>query len=205
MDDQGAANSTHVNAPAQEREALLAAMLSLTGEVGYRQASVERVAARAGHSGGFLYSHFSGREECFAVAYAERADRLLARILTPCREGLAFPQALSAGLGELIAFATAEPLVARSLLAEVYVAGGAAKVKHEQILRRLSDAVSGTRRESGSSRHGPPPITASFIVGGLEEAVRRRVAERRPELLSEELPALLAFATAPYLQAPGAE
>jgi AcrR family transcriptional regulator len=200
MDDQGAApeKSTHVDAP--ERDLLLSAILGLSGEIGYRQATVERIAAHAGHSTGYFYSRFSGREECFAIAYQAEAEPLVARMLKAGRQAPDFGEGVRAALTELIDFATEEPMIARAILAEVYVAGGAAKARHEQILGRLSDAVSGTRRESHPSRHDPPPVTAAFIVGGLEEVVRRRVGERRPELLWEELPELVAFATAPFLE-----
>jgi AcrR family transcriptional regulator len=205
MDDQGPApsNRTHVDAP--ERDSLLAAMLSLSGELGYRQVTVELIAERSGHSASYLYSRFSSREECFAVAYEERAAPLLARILKAGREGADFAEGIRAGLGELFTFVAAEPSIARALLTEVYVADGDAKVRHEQNLRRLSDAVAGTRRETRASRHDSPPIAAAFIVGGLEEAVRRRLVEGRPQLLWEELPDLVAFATAHLLEGPGAE
>jgi AcrR family transcriptional regulator len=202
MDDQGSAptNRTHVDAP--ERDLVLSAFLSLSGEIGYRQATVERIAARAHLSPGYFYSRFSGREECFAIAYQTEAEPLVARMLKAGREAQDFADGIGAALTELIGFAIEEPPVARAILAEVYVAGGDAKARHEQNLRRLSDAAAGTRRESHPSRHDPPPVTAAFIVGGLEEVVRRRLGERRPELLSEELPDLVAFAAAPFEQRP---
>lgn len=198
MDDQGPAprKATHVGAPALDP--LLAAILALTGELGYRRVSTDLIAARAGCPVGYLYSHYSDREECFAAAYEGRAEFLAAAMLAAGRRAQGFPACLTAALTELFAFATSEPFVARAVLAEVYVAGGAAKARHEQNLRRLSDAVAGTRRESHPSRHDPPPVAATFIVGGIEEVVRRRVGERRPELLWDELPGLVAFATAPY-------
>jgi AcrR family transcriptional regulator len=183
---------------------LLHAVLVLSGELGYQRVSAEAIAARAGHPVGYLYSHYSGREECFAAAYAARAERLAAALLRAGRDAGTSAGCLGDALAELFDFANVEPLVARALLAEVYVAGGAARTRHEQILRRLSDAVAGTRRESRLSRHDPPPVAAAFIVGGIEEVVRRRVGERRPELLWEELPALLAFATT-RLQGEGPE
>jgi AcrR family transcriptional regulator len=200
MDDQGAApaDCTH----AEGREALLAAALSLSGELGYRHVTAEAIAARAGRDIAYLYNQFSGPEECFALAYSGRAEPLLAALLDDCRRGASLLDGLSAALTALLDFAEAEPPLARALLVEVYVAGGTALRRHEQFLGRLSDAVADTRRERNSSRHVSPPLAADFIVGGLEEAVRRRLAQRRLDLLRAELPDLVALAAAP-LEGPG--
>lgn len=199
MDDQGSApkRRTHTGAPVLDP--LRAAVLTVVGELGWQRAGVESILARSGLPLASLYSAYSGREECFASAYGVRAEALATAMLDAGRGAPDLTGCLEAALGELFGFATCEPQAARAILAEVYVAGGAARARHEQILRRLSDAVAGTRRESNSSRHGPPPVTAAFIVGGIEEVVRRRVGERRPELLWDELPGLVGFATARFV------
>lgn len=195
MDDQGSAPKRRMQADAPALDPLLAAILAAVGEVGWQRTGAEAIVARAGLPLSALYSHYAGREECFAAAYEARAEPLAAAILAAGDGSRDLAGCLEAALTELFAFATAEPAIARAILAEVYVAGGAAQTRHEQILRRLSDAVAGTRRESHPSRHDPPPVTAAFILGGIEEVVRRRVGERRPDLLWDELPGLVAFAT----------
>lgn len=176
---------------------MLDAVLTLSGELGYRQVTVERIAARAGCSVGGFYSQFSGREECFAVAYELEADELLARMLAdPTGRGDCRRRARAA-LVELFAYATAEETIARAVIAEVYVAGGAALVKHQEVLERLSHAIDSARREF-PSRQAPPPTTARFIVGGLEESVRRRLAEGQAALLWEDLPELTSFFVGAY-------
>lgn len=198
MDDQGSAPKRRRQAPAPELDPLLEAVLAVVGEVGWPRAGAGLIVAHAGLPLSALYSHYAGRGECFAAAYEARAEPLAAAMLGAGRRARDFAGCLEAALTELFAFASSEPLVARAILAEVYVAGGAAQAKHEQILRRLSGAVADTRRESHPSRHDPPPVTAAFILGGIEEVVRRRVGERRPELLWEELPGLVAFATSRF-------
>lgn len=195
MDDQGPAPSKRTQADTPASEPLLDAILSLSGELGYLRASADLIAERSGRSVGHLYSLYTSREECFAAAYEERAEPLAKTMLGAGRGAGDLAGCLEAALTALFSFATSEPLISRAILAEVYVAGGDAQARHEQILRRLSDAVAGTRRESASSRHDPPPIAAAFIVGGIEEVVRRRVGERRPDLLWDELPGLIVFAT----------
>jgi AcrR family transcriptional regulator len=182
-----------------DRAAILDAMLSLSGELGYRQVTAERIAERTGRSVGGFYSQFSGREECFAIAYELEADELLARILGGAGDaGRDCRERAQGALVELFTFATAEEAVARAVMAEVYVAGGAALAKHQAVLERLSRVVADACRETHPSRHDPPPVTARFIVGGLEEAVRRRLAEGQAALLWDDLPELTSFFLGAY-------
>jgi AcrR family transcriptional regulator len=64
-------------ARAQGREArdeLLSAALRVFAERGYRQASVDEIAAEAGYSKGALYWHFSSKEELLVTLLDERID-----------------------------------------------------------------------------------------------------------------------------------
>src|SRR3954447_22637663 len=54
------------------RAALLEAALGVFAERGYRDASVDEIAARAGYSKGAIYFHFSGKEDLFFALLAER-------------------------------------------------------------------------------------------------------------------------------------
>jgi AcrR family transcriptional regulator len=182
----------------EERAAFLAAMLALSGEFGYREATVERIAVRAGRPVEAFFRHFPTREECFAAAYEQRADALIDRILPVAGGRLICAERIRAALMELFAFATAEEPVARAMLGEVYVAGGGALAKHEEVLERLSRVVADACRETDPSRHDPPPMTASFIVGGLEESLRRRLSERQAPRLWDDLPELTSLVIAVY-------
>jgi AcrR family transcriptional regulator len=181
-----------------ERAAILGAMLALSGELGYRQATVERIAERTGRPAAGFYSHFSGREECFAAAYEWEAEKVLGPILAGAGRAGDCRERARAALVALLAFATTEETTARALIAEVYVAGGAALTKHKAVLERLSRVVADACRETHPSRHDPPPMTAGFIVGGLEESVRRRLVERRASLLWDDLPELTSFFVGGY-------
>src|ERR671939_99354 len=56
------------------REELLAAALRVFAERGYRDASVDEIAATAGYSKGAVYWHFSGKEELLQTLLEERLD-----------------------------------------------------------------------------------------------------------------------------------
>jgi AcrR family transcriptional regulator len=193
--DDGAAPSR--GDPA-ERGRLLEAMLGLAGERGYGRASVPAVAERAGVDVGRFHSWFGDRADCFLAAYEAAVEP---RLIVTLELAAAAPDraaATDAALTYLFAFVTERPTLARAVLVEVYVAGGAALAKHQEVLERLSRAVAGACRESDPSRHDPPPLTARFIVGGLEESIRRRLSERRQELLWEDLPELTATLVGAY-------
>src|SRR3954469_18602041 len=64
------------------RRELLDAALTVFAERGYRDASVDEVAERAGYSKGALYWHFGSKEELFWALLEERVER-------PWREGSA--------------------------------------------------------------------------------------------------------------------
>jgi AcrR family transcriptional regulator len=57
------------------RAELLEAALELFAERGYRDASVDEIAARAGYSKGALYWHFSSKDDLFFALLEERIDR----------------------------------------------------------------------------------------------------------------------------------
>src|SRR4051794_36179618 len=59
------------------RAALLEAALGVFAERGYRDASVDEIAGRAGYSKGAVYFHFSGKEDLFFALLEERVDRPL--------------------------------------------------------------------------------------------------------------------------------
>jgi AcrR family transcriptional regulator len=58
----------------ESRDELVAAALRVFARRGYRQASVDEVAAEAGYSKGAVYWHFSGKEDILAALLEERID-----------------------------------------------------------------------------------------------------------------------------------
>src|SRR3954447_3687920 len=57
------------------RTALLEAALAVFAERGYRDASVDEVAERAGYSKGAVYWHFSSKDDLFFALWEEHVDR----------------------------------------------------------------------------------------------------------------------------------
>jgi AcrR family transcriptional regulator len=63
------------------RKALLDAALDEFAERGYREASVERVAERAGYSKGAVYWHFDGKPGLFLALLEERLDAAMREMI----------------------------------------------------------------------------------------------------------------------------
>jgi AcrR family transcriptional regulator len=57
------------------RAALLEAAMEVFAQRGYRDASVDDIAERAGYSKGAIYFHFSGKDDLFFALLEERIDR----------------------------------------------------------------------------------------------------------------------------------
>jgi AcrR family transcriptional regulator len=57
------------------REALLRAAAGVVAERGFRDASVDEIADRAGYSKGAIYWHFAGKDDLFFALLEERVDR----------------------------------------------------------------------------------------------------------------------------------
>jgi AcrR family transcriptional regulator len=182
--------------PAGRRQFELAA-LEASGEVGYRHLTVQRILDRAGLSRPRFYRTYDDKAECYAEAYDTAAERLAGTLLA-AGEGEGWVAGFRAALTELAGFLDSEPLLARGLLAEVHVAGGAALAKRKEVFERLSRAVDAARRETPASRHSPPPITAAFILCAIEEAVVRAAMRNSPAEFTAALPDLTYLATVPY-------
>lgn len=77
-----AKRETRAEKQARTRATLLATAASVFAERGYRGASVEEIAERAGYSHGAVYSNFAGKEDLFFAVFeeymAERARELAA-------------------------------------------------------------------------------------------------------------------------------
>jgi AcrR family transcriptional regulator len=204
MEDKGPAASkpTTPRAPtsrrAEQRRAILKAMLETSGELGYRSATVRRVLAHSGGTVVQFYSLFRSRRDCFAAAYELELDRLCAVLLEVGASKPSWLEGLAAALAELFDYAANRPRPARAIFEEVYVAGGASLVRHEEVLERLSGAIDSAHRKTTGSCHSPPPVTASFIVGGIEGLVRAKLAAGEAEQLPQTLPELMQIVAALY-------
>ena len=59
------------------KEAILASAREIFLEYGYQDASMRKIAARAGITPGAIYKHFSGKEDMFEKIFAESGNKLM--------------------------------------------------------------------------------------------------------------------------------
>jgi AcrR family transcriptional regulator len=171
------------------------AALEACGEVGYPKLTVEKIIDRASVSRAAFYRLYDSKADCFAKAYAAEADVLVARVLASCRSASEWKQGLDAALAELNELATADPLLANALVAQVRIAGGPAMDKRSDVLKTLAAAMDAARSESP---HSPPAIAASFVVGGIEGALLEALVRGAPAEFAKALPALRFIALAAF-------
>jgi AcrR family transcriptional regulator len=155
---------------AEVEQRIQAACLTVAGQRGYRNASVSALVTRYGGYRGQFYRYFDNFAQCYAAAYERHSTGLAERLLAAAAQEDGWRQGFRAALAELGRFACEDPNLARGLLLEVHVAGATVRDHRFEVLERLSNALDRARRES-PSRHSPPPLTAAFIVGGIEAAV----------------------------------
>jgi AcrR family transcriptional regulator len=182
---------------ARLRERIMEAMLEASGEHGYRDVSVQDVIDRYGGHRQQFYKHFAGKAECYAAAYELEAERRYAALGEIASAEPNWRVALRATLSELARFVCERPQLASGLLVEVHIAGGPALIKRTEVFERLTRAIDGARRET-ESRHSPPPVTATFMVGTIEAAVVSALAKGRPESFAAAVPELGHLVVAAY-------
>jgi len=150
-------------------------MLELSGEIGYRAVTVARLLDRGEVSVEQYESQFSDLESCFAAAYAAEADALCEAMLAAAKAAGGWREGVRAALLTVLRFAAERPGVANALVREVHVVGGAALLKREEVLERLTVAI-----ERGCDIPGDElaavPRAPSFVVGAVEGVIAGRLA-----------------------------
>jgi AcrR family transcriptional regulator len=179
------------------RDSIMEAMLEAAGEVGYREVAVRSVLERYGGHRIQFWERFAGKEECFALAHAVWMDRLATELLSSALAAGDWRRGMRAALLTLFRFVDERPALARALLIEAEIAGGAALAKREETVERLGEAI-----EAGGDRADPedrpPPLTGLFVAGGIATYVSEQLAAGARGASWEGLPELMRFATAPY-------
>ncbi len=156
----------------RERERMLRGVLSFSGEFGYRQATVRKVLAHGGGNVNQFYRHFRNLEDCFSQAYEAEGERLVAAMLAAGAGASSWLGGVRAALTEVLHFATGCPAIAKALVWEVHVAGGAALEKHNDFLDRLARALDRPHPDTAPFLPSRSPLASAFVVGAGEGLLR---------------------------------
>jgi AcrR family transcriptional regulator len=189
MEEQGPEAGKGTGADANARRRTERAMLELSGRVGFRAIDLEALLVRSGTSADQFDSWFADLEECFAAAYEVEADALCEAMLGESKGAQEWRDGTEAALIVALRFTAARPDVARALIREVHVVGGAALLKHEQVLERLASAIGERCRPPGADVS--LPWAPSFIVGAVEGVVSGHLDRGEEAELLDAVPELM--------------
>jgi len=164
-------------------------MLLTVGARGYEAAGVQEVAERSGISRDRFHRRFGSKDECFARAYEEAAERLRDDVLEAGRTAGTWRLGFRAALAELLRFVAEQPLLAKALLLEVRAARGRAWTTHQQLVERFIAAVD-RAREDPDALPSVAASTAGFMVGAIEESLALEIGAGRAAEVQRLLPDL---------------
>ncbi len=165
------------------------AVLKLSGELGYRAVTLELLLSRSGATAQQFQADFADLEACFTAAYETEAEELCASMLAAAGEADSWRAATDAALTTVLRFAAARPEIARALVREVHIAGGAALAKHEELLERLAVAMGeGCKAPLGDLA---VPRAPSFIVGAVEGVIAGHLDRGEEDRLLAAAPELM--------------
>jgi AcrR family transcriptional regulator len=187
---------SRVEVMALQRRRILDGLAAVLAYHGYEDTKITDIVELAGISRPTFYEYFEGKEQCFAAAYEDGAERLVAAVEAAAEGTSDWPGRLAAGLGAGLDFLAADPPLAHLLLVESLAASRPARLKHERSLARLAEALrpSGAELADGSV---VPEETARLLAGGLGSHLSGRVLAGDAERLAESHDLLLGYLLAP--------
>ncbi len=183
-----------------QRSRLLSAAAAVIDELGYEQASVQRIAARGRVSRRTFYELFGSREECLVALLDEVAGRVERELAAAALEGLVWHERVRGGLWTILSFLDAEPVLARICVVQALHGGPRALERREQPLARLAAVLDEGRRE-GSRGEQCTLVTAEGLVGGAFGVVYARLRGGDPRPLTGLLDELMGMIALQYLGA----
>jgi AcrR family transcriptional regulator len=181
---------------ADQRRRILSGLAAALAYHGYEDTKITDIVELAGVSRPTFYEQFESKDQCFAAAYEDGIERLVAAIGDATRDERGQVPRLSAGLRAGLDFLAAEPVLAHLLLVESLAAARPARLEHERSLMRLAQAL---RQPAGRlpGGDGIPEEAARLLAGGLASHLSGRILAGEAERLPESHQLLLQYLLAP--------
>jgi AcrR family transcriptional regulator len=156
-----------------QRERLFAATVAVVAERGYAAATVADVLDLAGISRSSFYAHFEDKRDCFLATIDALTGPALERAAAD-PDLIGGEEQARQAFESLLALIGAQPAAAKACLVEAYTAGPEAVALLERIVADL-EGLATRVLERVPDRTGMPPEIARAIVGGVQQAVCRRL------------------------------
>jgi AcrR family transcriptional regulator len=201
---RGRANVSRSLVVHSQRERILDAVAGLTTERGYAGLTCESIAEAAAVSLHAFYTHFTGKEDAFLVAYEVGHHKSLAAVQAASSAQPEWERGVREGIAALFEFLASEPAFAHMALVDALIA------THRTADRSAKGAVDYARMLApASSREGnpaarPPRVIVEAISGGLFELCFTHALRGRVQALPELVPAATYFSLAPFVGAEAA-
>ncbi|HEX4669001.1 MAG TPA: TetR/AcrR family transcriptional regulator [Solirubrobacterales bacterium] len=175
-----------------QRRRILDGVAAALAYHGYEDTKITDIVELAGVSRPTFYEYFEGKEQCFAAAYGDGVERLVAAAEAAVADESDWAARLSLALSASLAFLAADPPLAHLLLVESLAASRPARIEHERSLARLAEAL----RPPGADHGSAAPVseeTARLLAGGLASHLSGRVLAGEAERLAESHDLLLGY------------
>jgi len=183
-----------------QRRRILDGLAAALAYHGYEDTKITDIVELAGVSRPTFYEHFEGKGQCFAAAYGDGVEQLVAAVEASVGDEGEWDARLSAGLSAGLDFLTAKPPLAHLLLVESLAASRPARLEHERSLARLAEALR-PPADAGTDASAMPEETSRLLAGGLASHLSGRVLGGEAEHLAESHDLLLGYLLAGSSQA----
>jgi AcrR family transcriptional regulator len=181
----------------KRREELIASVLALAGEGGFRELTMQAVLERARSDDRAFHAHFETLADAFGAAYADVCEEVGEELLEAGRLADDWRAGFRAALEAFLRWIARKPGAARILLIEYRVAGGRSAEIHEAFCERLAKAID-TAREQRELQLNPPSLAPSFILGAIEFETADRIMRGEAASVIELAPTLAYFGVLMY-------
>ena len=164
----------------RQRERLLRGMVDIANRGGYASASVSAVIGEAGVSRPTFYEYFSDRDDCFVQAIRDVHRRVLAAV-GEAIESDTGENATAAAVEAVVAFASAEPALARFLMSESMAGGPAALDARDEGMAEIAARIEAAH----SSMKGAaiaPDLDRRVLLGGIYRVLATRLRRGEPAI-----------------------
>jgi AcrR family transcriptional regulator len=182
-----------------QRERLLAAIVQVVAERGYRATTLAVVGKQASVSNRHFYANFDGKEDCFLAAFDAVRDHLEEVIASAAEEQPDWPHQLIAALRAALELFAAKPELARFTLLESVSATPTVAIHFREAVLACEPALARGRAELPDEGESLLPKTEDSLLGGILSLTTRAVISGETKKLPALLPDLAEFALTPYV------
>jgi AcrR family transcriptional regulator len=175
-----------------QRERILAAVVGLVAERGYRAVSVAGIVKRAKTGRLKFYELFDSKEDAFLAAYDAGLEQASARVAAALDDAAdSFAERLDAGIGALLGFLDERPGLGRAMVVEAPLLGAAMGARRESTLEALRPLLAGAR--DGVKKTKLPDEIEESVLDGLYWLLYDAILGGKPKRLTKLRPSLVEF------------